>query len=348
MDVAVVGGGLVGAATALHLTRAGLDVTVFEEAQGPGAGQSGHNSNVIHSGAFYEPGSLKAEMALRGRAQLERFIQENGLPIERIGKLVVQQHGESRRFDRLVGRATANGVAHTVLGSPTAIREVEPLAAGERALWLPDVAITDFVAVLEALTDAVSLGGGQVEYQCPCRIEDGRLLANDRYIDARHVVVAAGVGFNRLCRDHTWRIVGFRGSYRRIRSPRPTHLIYAVPDPRYPFLGVHVTPSLDGTITAGPNAMLAAPVAVGRTAALTGRNVRAGVTEITSLLLPGTMQRKVQNYLPGAQLDRAMVKTGVRAQAVDRFGRWADDFVIAREPGVTFVANAPSPGELAG
>lgn len=347
MDVAVVGAGLVGVSTALSLARRGASVTVYEAASSIGTGQSGHNSNVIHSGAFYVPGSLKADLAIRGRAMLEEFIHANKLPYLRAGKLVVQQKGEGDRFDELVRRASANGVEATVLGSRSALRDFEPLASGERALWLPSVAVTDFGLVLEALVDEASLAGVDVECMSPCVMEGSRLLASDRDVRPKHAVIAAGTGFNKLCSDKRWRVMGFKGSYRSVTSPRPERLIYAVPDPRYPFLGVHVTPSTDGAITAGPNATMHPPIVAGRALALAARNARRGIGELSTRFSATAMRSQVRRYVRDAVLGREVVKYGVRAQAVDRFGRYANDFVVVDGPEATFIANAPSPGATA-
>jgi L-2-hydroxyglutarate oxidase LhgO len=347
MDVAVVGAGLVGISTALHLARRGVGVTVYEAAPSLGAGQSGHNSNVIHSGAFYVPGSLKADFAIRGRGMLEDFIHANMLPYRRVGKLVVQQKGEDERFDELVKRASANGVEATVLDSRSALHDFEPLASGERALLLPSVAVTDFGQVLKALVDEASLAGVEVKFMSPCVMEGTRLLANDRDIKPRHTVVAAGTGFNRLCGDKAWRVIGFKGAYRSVTSPKPERPIYAVPDPRYPFLGVHVTPAIDGTVTAGPNATMHPPIVAGRALMLAARNVRRGLAELPARFSSTAMRAHVRRYVPDAVVGREVVKYGVRAQAVDRRGRYADDFVIVDGPGATFIANAPSPGATA-
>ena len=343
-DVAIIGGGLIGMATASRLLGAGLHVTVFEKAAQLGSGQSGHNSNVIHSGAFYVPGSLKAKLAASGRRMLEEFIADNRLPLSRIGKLVVQREGEDKLFARLVERAAANDVEHVVLPSTRELQELEPLATGVAALWLPRVAVTDFGAVLGALAAKVRSEGGEIKLGVDVRISRGSLSVDGEPARAKHVVVAAGTGFNALCRDSTWRVVGFKGSYRELRSPRPERLIYGVPDPRYPFLGVHVTPDVAGSITVGPTATLHPPLAVGRIVALGIRNVRTAVSELGAWLSPSLMTRRVRRYVPDAVVGRAVVKAGIRAQAVDRMGRWADDFVFLREPGITFVANAPSPG----
>ncbi len=254
-DVAIVGGGLVGMATAYRLLAMGMRVTVFEKGTRLGEGQSGHNSNVIHSGAFYVPGSLKARLAARGRGMLEEFIAESDLPLARVGKLVVRRKGEDRLFTELVDRAAANGVESIVLGSAGEVRGFEPFAIGTAALWLPRVAVTDFLAVLEALAGRVRDAGGRIRLGADIRMAHGSLSAPG-YVRPRHVVVAAGTGFNAICRDKTWRVVGFKGAYRELRSPRPTRLIYAVPDPRHPFLGVHVTPDVDGNVMVGPTATL--------------------------------------------------------------------------------------------
>ncbi|MCJ7831906.1 MAG: FAD-dependent oxidoreductase [Actinobacteria bacterium] len=346
MEVAVVGGGLVGMATALYAARAGAEVTVFEADPHRGAGQSGHNSNVIHSGAFYQPGSLKASFALRGRELLEEFIEANDLPLKRCGKLVVQQDSESERFDRLVDRARANGVSHELLGSPAEIAAVEPMVTGQRAMLLADVAVTDFVAVLEALEDELALAGGSVEYMARCVMEGSQLLADDHDVRSRHVVIAAGTGYNELSSDKTWRVLGFRGTYREVALPAPGRLVYGVPDPARPFLGVHLTPALDGSVAAGPTASPHPPFAW-RLVPLVARNVPAAFGEARTQLFAGAMQKNVRRYVPDARVERGIFKSGVRAQAVDRRGRFVDDFVIVREPGVTAVVNAPSPAATA-
>jgi (S)-2-hydroxyglutarate dehydrogenase len=345
-DVAIVGGGLVGMATAYRLLAAGMRVTVFDKAPRLGAGQSGHNSNVIHSGAFYIPGSLKARLAARGREMLEEFIAQNDLPVARVGKLVVQKEGEDRLFAELVDRAAANGVESVVLGSATELHEFEPLTSGTAALWLPRVAVTDFLAVLETLAQKIREAGGRIGLGADVRMVGGS-LSGDGYVRPRHVVVAAGTGFNSLCRDTKWRVVGFKGAYRELRSPRPNRLIYGVPDPRYPFLGVHVTPDVEGDVMVGPTATLHTPLAAGRTALLAVRNRRTAASEVSAWLSPRVMTRRVQRYVPEAVLGRHVVKAGIRAQAVDRRGNWADDFVFLQGPGVTFVVNAPSPGATA-
>lgn len=332
--------------TALHAARAGASVTVYEAASQRGAGQSGHNSNVVHSGAFYPPGSLKAKLALRGRAQLEDFIAANGLPLLRCGKLVVQQVGESKRFDAVVSCASANGVPHEILNTAAEITAVEPLVTGERAMLLPEVAVTDFVAVLEALEDELALAGGSIQYMSRCVMEGSRLIANDRDIKPRHVVIAAGTGSNSLIRDRTWRVLGFRGAYRAVTSVAPSRLVYGVPDPSRPFLGVHLTPGLDGSTTAGPTATPHSPFSP-RLVPLVARNMPAALGELRTRFLAGAMQEDVRRYVPDAQVARGIVKSGVRAQAVDRRGRFVDDFVVVSEPGVTAVVNAPSPAATA-
>lgn len=348
MDVAIVGGGLVGMATAVQMLRHGLSVAVFEQEAELGRHQSGHNSNVIHSGAFYVPGSLKAHLSVEGRLLLEDFIAANRLPLSRPGKLVVQQAGEAQRFDELVRRAGANGVAHEVLPGTAPIAERDPQVRGERALWLPDVAVTDFRVVLEALADEVRSLGGAVSTMARARFSGGKLMAGDRYVDARHVVVAAGTGFNRLCPHREWRIVGFRGSYRELEEPEVGPLVYGVPDPRYPFLGVHLTPTLEGRVLVGPNATMAPPIVAGRAAVLAWANRRMAMREVRTWLRPSAMQAEVRRYVPDARVGHHVVESGVRAQAVDRKGRYADDFVLLEDdPGVTWVANAPSPAATA-
>jgi L-2-hydroxyglutarate oxidase len=345
-DVAIIGGGLVGMATAYSLVMSGMRVTVFEKGLHLGSGQSGHNSNVIHSGAFYVPGSLKARLASSGRRMLEEFIEHNNLPLGRTGKLVVQRSGEERLFSELVDRAKANGVESVLFGSIGELRQFEPLVSGTAALWLPRVAVTDFLAVLEELARKVREAGGGVRLGVDVSVTEGSLSVPG-YARPRHVVVAAGTGLNVLCRDKTWRIVGFKGSYRELLSPPVSRLIYGVPVPRYPFLGIHVTPSLTGSTMVGPTATLHRPLAVGRVGFIAIRNWRTAVSEMSAWLSPSVMTRRLRRYVPEAIVGREVIKAGIRAQAVDRSGRWADDFVFLRQPGYTFIANAPSPGATA-
>ena len=211
---------------------------------------------------------------------------------------------------------------------------------------MPAVAVTDFRAVLEALAEKLREAGGRIQLGSDARIVKGSLQI-EGYGKPRHTVVAAGTGFNDLCPDTTWRIVGFKGSYRRLKTPRPARLIYGVPDPRYPFLGVHITPTVAGDVMVGPTATLHAPISIGRTAHLAARNYRTAVSEVTPWLLPSVMTSRVRRYVPEAVVGADVVHAGVRAQAVDRRGRWADDFVFLRGGDVTFVANAPSPGATA-
>lgn len=331
-------------ATAYRLAARGVGVAVYERGEQLGSGQSGHNSNVVHSGAFYRPDSMKARLAIHGRQLLEAFIEDNSLPYRRLGKLVVEQRGESERFDELARRATANGVAAEVLGSGA---EIEPAVIGRRALWLPGVAVTDFGSVLEALADEVRVAGGEIFLGCNTVRSGGRLIANDREIKPYHSVVAAGLGFNELCPDRTWRVAGFKGAYRELVSPDVEHLVYAVPDPRYPFLGVHLTPGLGPEVTAGPTATIHPPIPLGRIALLGLREWRRGASELASRWFADRMWRDVRRYLRDAVLGREVVKTGIRAQAVDRAGRYADDFLMVDAPGITYVANAPSPAATA-
>jgi L-2-hydroxyglutarate oxidase len=179
------------------------------------------------------------------------------------------------------------------------------------------------------------------------KLSGGHVIANDHYVSPRHTLVAAGTGFNGLCPHRAWRVLGFRGAYREVLAPKVERLVYAVPDPRYPFLGVHLTPTLDGRVLAGPNATMTSPFVLGRGTMLAARNWRMGLHELATRARPSAMRDEIRRYVPDAEIGTEVVASGVRAQAVDARGGYADDFILLEDPGVTWVANAPSPGATA-
>ncbi len=377
-DLVVVGAGLVGLATAFaHLGRhPGADVVVVEAAPRVGTGQSGHNSGVLHAGVYYEPGSLKARLCGRGKAMLEEYTAERGIPVDRCGKVVVAlDHGELDRLAELERRATANQVPGLRRLDVAGLREVEPAVAGIAALHSPGTGVIDFGAVCRALAADVTAAGGEVRLSTPVVDLVGRgdhvtvaTAAGRDDLTARRVVVCAGLQADRLppSTDGT-RIVPFRGTWSLLAPEHAQRIrgnVYPVPDPRYPFLGVHLTPRR-GQVWVGPNAVLAGSRTGNRRGALdrddlrdtathrgfwrlAADNVVAGARELTNERLRGRYAAEVARMLPGVTADDLLPgPSGTRAQAVRRDGSLVDDFLLDDDGLVLRVRNAPSPAATA-
>ncbi|QIK74617.1 L-2-hydroxyglutarate oxidase [Nocardioides piscis] len=374
--VGVVGGGIVGLAIARELTRRRPDaqVVVMEKEERLAAHQTGHNSGVVHAGIYYQPGSLKAQLCTRGRLLLREFCRERGLPFEECGKLVVAvDPDEVERLDRLESTARRNGVPGLTRLGAAGIRDVEPAAAGLAALHSPETAITDFVGIASAYAADVEQAGGEVLLSTEVtgieRGVGGIEVATSRGPQRfDRLVVCAGLQADRVAR---WadgidgpRIVPFRGEYMRVRPAKAglvRGMVYPVPDPRYPFLGVHFTRRVGGGLEVGPNAVLAlaregyrrsdvrwADV-VGMatwpgTWRMAGRHWRTGLGELRSSVSTSAYMDRASRYVPEiGPADVVRGPAGVRAQALDRDGSLVDDFRIGHEDGITTVRNAPSP-----
>ncbi len=374
---AVVGAGIIGAAVARELTLRfpGAAVTVFEKEPQVAAHQTGHNSGVVHAGLYYEPGGLKARLCRRGATLLQRFCADRELPYEECGKLVVAlDAAEEARLEAIHERAVANGVPDVRMLGPEGIREVEPRAVGRAALHSPHTAIVDYARVTRALADDVVAAGGTVHLGTPVRriggTATGAIVHTDR---GRHsfdlVVVCAGLQSDRLARasggEEEPAIVPFLGQYFLLDPAHRDHvrgLVYPVPDPRYPFLGVHLTRRIDGETTVGPNAFLSlsregyrglglAPKDALETVAHPGfrrfaaRNLPTAAREIRTVLSRRWFLEEAQRYVPSlAGAGTTRVPRGIRAQAMTCDGALVDDFVIQHRGRVTHVRNAPSPG----
>ena len=382
VDVAIVGGGILGLATArrLLLDRPGLRVVLLEREQELASHQSGHNSGVVHAGLYYAPGSLKAQLCREGKAGLESYSAEKGIALERIGKLVVAlTHDELPRLAALHERATANGVPGIELVGPQRIREIEPHAAGIRAIWSPSTGIVDFRRVALAYADDVRAAGGAIETgRRVTGIEQRNGAAIVRSdggeVVARAVVACAGLWADQVAAmtgdagPDAPRIIPFRGDYYTL-TPDARHLVrgllYPVPDPRFPFLGVHFTRRIDGNVWAGPNAVLAfaragyrrrdvSPGDLARTLAYPGflrlatKYLRTGLAEMWRDWSKAAFLRELQRYLPELREDQLVFgPSGVRAQALARDGTMIDDFDFAGSGRVLHVRNAPSPAATA-
>lgn len=374
--IGVVGGGIVGLAVARELTRRRPDarVLVLEKEDRLAAHQTGHNSGVVHAGIYYRPGSLKATLCTRGRQLLKDYCAERGIPYDECGKLVVAVlPDELDRLDALERTATQNGVPGLRRVGPREITEVEPHATGLAALHSPATAITDFVAVAEAYAADVTAAGGEVllsrEVTGLSR-ERGRvaLLCGEEQHLVDELVLCGGLEADRLARladgEDGPRIVPFRGEYMLVRPEKADlvrGMVYPVPDPRYPFLGVHFTRRVSGGLEVGPNAVLALRREGYRRTDLSWRDVRdiatwpgtwqlarqhwrTGVTEVRGSLSRRVYMRAAQRYVPAIGPDDVVRGgAGVRAQAVERDGTLVDDFRITHADGITAVRNAPSP-----
>lgn len=374
--VGVVGGGIVGLAVAREVVRRrpGTRVVVLEKEDRLGAHQTGHNSGVVHAGIYYRPGSLKALLCTRGRDLLRDYCAEHDVPYVECGKLVVAvDPSEAGRFDALERTATENGVPGLRRLDGREIAEVEPHAAGMAALHSPRTAITDYVAVCRALGAEIEAAGGDVRLATPVTgvvRHGGRVdvLSGDERVTVDELVLCGGVQSDRLGAlvggAPSPRIVPFRGEYMTVRTDKRDlvrGMVYPVPDPRYPFLGVHFTRRVGGGLEVGPNAVLSLDREGYGRFALSPRDLagiaswpgawhmarahwRTGARELLGSLSVRAYMRAAQRYVPAigaADVRRAGV--GIRAQAVERDGTLVDDFRIDRADGVTSVRNAPSP-----
>ncbi|HKI01042.1 MAG TPA: L-2-hydroxyglutarate oxidase [Thermoanaerobaculia bacterium] len=377
-DIAVAGGGLIGLATAMALGRAGRRVAVLEAEEGIARHQSGHNSGVIHSGLYYKPGSLKAVLCVEGARALYRLCAEEGIAHQRCGKLVVAAGPEELpRLEELERRGKANGLSGVRRLRAEEIAEIEPHAAGVAGLHVPETSIVDYPAVARAYARRVEAGGGRLLTGARVtgvrRDGPGLVVETPRGAVACALLVnCAGLQADRVARlcgaEPEVRIVPFRGEYYDLVPERRglvRGLIYPVPDPRFPFLGVHLTRRVDGSVEAGPNAVMAfkregyrwrdvSPRDLMETAAwpgvwrLAARYWRIGAYEVRRSLSKATFVRDLRTLVPEIRpADVHRAGSGVRAQALDRQGGLADDFRIERSARAIHVLNAPSPGATA-
>lgn len=378
-DILIVGGGIVGLGTALALAPRLRDrLTVIEAEPSIATHQTGHNSGVIHSGLYYAPGSLKATLCAEGREALYRFCAERGVPHERCGKVVVAtDEAERTRLEALRQRGEANGLRHMRVLSREELHEIEPHAEGVAALRVTETGIVNYSAVSAAYAEAVAAQGASVRLRTrliSASERDGHIVAETTQgeVRARVLVNCGGLYSDRVARacgvEPDVRIVPFRGEYYDLAASSRhlvKHLIYPVPDPRFPFLGVHFTRRIEGDVEAGPNAVLALKREgyhawqvslrdVGEWAAYEGfwkmaqGYWRTGVGEWTRSLSKAQFVRALRKLMPAIRSsDLAPGGAGVRAQAVDRSGKLVDDFRIVETPRAVHVLNAPSPAATA-
>ncbi len=384
-DVAIVGAGLVGLATAreLLLRQPGLRVVMLEKEPVLASQQSGHNSGVIHSGIYYTPGSLKARACVAGHRAMLEFCQDQGIPFELCGKVIVAlDESELPRLEDLYRRGIANGVQGLEMIGPERLRELEPYATGIKAIYSPQTGITDFVKVAHAYAQSIEQDGGEIITSCKvtslsnkegqtlllCTQPHTKVRNAQVEIVARYVITCGGLQADKLSqmsgKEAEMRILPFRGDYYVLR-PEKRHLvralIYPVPDPRFPFLGVHFTRRLDGAVWAGPNAVLAFAregyqrwkinpkdmweiLSYGGFWKMAARYWKMGLAEMYRDYVKAAYVKELQRYLPELQADDIVPgPSGVRAQALANDGRLIDDFLIQHGENIVHILNAPSP-----
>jgi (S)-2-hydroxyglutarate dehydrogenase len=354
-DVAVVGGGIIGLAVARELQRRrpGESVVVLEREAAVGQHQTGRNSGVVHQGVYYAPGSLKAALCRRGADLMYAFCEAHGIRVERCGKLIVATNDhELRRLDELHRRGLENGVPGLRRLTGYELREVEPHAVGLAGLHSPQTGIVDFGEVARALAREVAVYPGCAVERLVEERGGVRVVHARGETHARVAVGCAGLWSHRLAvasgLDEDPRIVPFRGGYHVLRPERRDlvrGLIYPVPDPRLPFLGIHLTRRIDGAVLVGPSALLVGGLGWPGTWRVARRWWRIGIAELRAAASARAFTAEARRYVPElARRDLLPGPSGVRAQAVARDGSLVDDFVFSHTEHTLHVRNAPSPG----
>jgi len=378
-DIAIIGGGIVGCATAMALvSKKNLSLVILEAEDHLAAHQTGNNSGVIHSGLYYKPGSLKARNCVLGRETMYRFCAEHGIGHDRCGKVVVATHeNELPRLDDLEKRGRANGLQGLRWLTPEEIREHEPHVSGIRGLLVPDTGIVDYDQVTKKFGDIVADGGGEICLNTritACRPDsDGLILQSDHEeIRCQNLINCAGLHSDRVARmcgvNPGLKIIPFRGEYYKLVSERELlvkNLVYPVPDPAFPFLGVHFTRMIQGGVEAGPNAVLAfkregykktdvsvpdllSTLAFPGFLKLIGKFWKMGMGEMYRSYSKKAFVKALQRLIPELQArDVYPEGAGVRAQALERSGALVDDFRIVEAAHMIHVLNAPSPAATA-
>jgi L-2-hydroxyglutarate oxidase LhgO len=387
-DLAIVGGGIIGLATAMELVerfpKAGL--IVLEKEDQLARHQTGHNSGVIHSGVYYKPGSMKAFTCAQGRKSLLDFCDQSDIPYNLCGKVIVATREEEiPRLEEIFRRGQANGVQGLQIIGPEQMKEIEPHAAGKKALRVPTAGIIDFTRVAQAYAARIRSLGGEILTSHEVRDivpADGQLVVETTAGDFRtkYLINCAGLFSDQVARmtaQHTspkirgleeLRIIPFRGEYYSIVPERRSlvrSLIYPVPDPQFPFLGVHFTRTIQGDVEAGPNAVLAFAREGYRSADINLYDLwnmvtyrgfwlmakkywKTGVEEMQRSISKGAFVKSLQQLVPGVQAgDLVPGGSGVRAQAVSANGVLVDDFLFLQTADAVHVLNAPSPGATA-
>jgi len=376
VDVAIVGGGIVGLACAreLAIRHPALRLVVLEREHRIALHQSGHNSGVIHAGVYYAPGSLKARLCTDGARRMYRYCEQHGIAVQRSGKLIVAaSNTELPRLEALEQRARANGVAGIRRVAPDEMREIEPHVVGVAALHSAATGVVDYRAVCDQLARELREHGHEVRTGCEVTgVEERRgglrLVHRQGALETRVALFCAGGWADRLAvkagASPDPRIVPFRGAYLHVRPDRRSlvrGLVYPVPDPALPFLGVHLSRHIDGSLSVGPTALLSGALTPGRllrvrprdlartvawpgTARMAWRFRHAAAVELRHALSRRALRDSAARYVPDLRVEDLTAPTaGVRAQALARNGALVDDFVFSQTPRALHVRNAPSP-----
>lgn len=379
-DVIVIGGGVVGLSVAREITRrfAGWRVVVLEKEARVGSHQSGHNSGVIHSGVYYKPGSIKARTCVQGAAAMVEFCRDHGVPFEICGKVIVATSKEELpRLQNLLERGLANGVPGLKMLGPEQLREIEPHATGVAALHVPGTGVTDFAKVCEKYAELIGAQGGEVKTST--KVTGVRASNGESVIETttgefagRFVINCAGLFSDRISRmageKPEARIIPFRGEYYDLvpeRTQLVKALIYPVPDPRFPFLGVHFTRRVYGNVDAGPNAIFAFKREGYRAGDFSLRDTveslsypgfwrvaakhwRSGKDEMHRAVSKASFVAGLQRLVPEVEsADLVPGGSGVRAQAITRDGELVDDFQFSQSQRMLHLYNVPSPAATA-
>ena len=382
-DMVIVGGGIVGLATAREFLKRQPDLrlAVLEKEADIALHQSGHNSGVIHTGIYYAPGSLKAKACVAGHRAMLEYCEEHAIPYELCGKVIVAlDESELPRLEDLYRRGQANGVEGLEIVGPERIKELEPYAAGIRAIYSPKTGIIDYVKVARSYAREIQQQGGEIVTGCQVTRLESRAGYNvlslkidvntqlEGEIQARYVITCGGLQSDKLSQmsgqASPVQIVPFRGDYFVLRPEKRfmvKSMIYPVPDPRFPFLGVHFTRRMNGEVWAGPNAVLAfaregyqrwkvKPAELFQTVSfpgfwkMAGKYWKMGLEEMYRDYYKAGFVASLQRYMPEVTAaDLLPGPSGVRAQALAPDGRLVDDFLIQHGPNVAHVQNAPSP-----
>lgn len=381
-DFVIVGGGIVGAATAYKLSQKYPEQTIalIEKEDDLAMHQTGRNSGVIHSGIYYKPGSLKAENCRIGREQLVEFSKKHGIDHRICGKIIVAtRESEIETLERIFENGIKNRTPGIRVVDHLQIKEIEPFVEGLKGIWVPSAGIIDYVAVVKKFTELVlnTNPNNRVflgeEVRGLDRVKEKiRLTTEKGVISGKNVIVCGGLHADRLAAMDGLRpkmqIVGFRGDYYELLEHsrhKVKHLVYPVPDPKYPFLGVHYTPMVNGKVECGPNAVFTfkregyaktsfsfrdsyqALTYIG-TLKLFSKNWAKGLEEYRRAFSKKIFVKELRRMVPSiTKYDVVATRSGVRAQAVDREGLMTDDFKIVKNQGVTHVINAPSPAATA-
>jgi L-2-hydroxyglutarate oxidase len=378
-DYAVIGGGIVGLATAMALQERdpGCSLVLIEKQDRVGFHQTGHNSGVIHAGIYYTPGSLKAQLCREGSQRMKAFCAEHQIPVRVPGKLLVAtSEVEAERMERLRERGEQNGL-HPVPVSRQELASLEPNIVGVGGLFIEPSALVDYKQVSQAMLDVIRAGGADIELGCEVTaIDEGsesvEIRIGQRSLRARSLVACAGLQADRVAKlagvATDFQIVPFRGQYYRL-APRlnsiVTRMIYPIPDPELPFLGIHLTPTIDGGVTVGPSAVLGLSRERYERVGFSARdvwdyarfpgmwrvaraNVKVGATEMRNFLSKREYLKQCHKYCPSLTVDDLLPQApGIRAQAVLADGSLVEDFLIERTARTLHVCNAPSPAATA-